>query len=88
MNVLQFLVEPAEQAGQARRVADVGAVAGGVLADEVELDRAVGGQLAGLGEDLLDGLGAHRPTDRRDRAERATLVAPFADSEIGIVARR
>ncbi len=41
-----------------------------------------------LGQDLLDRLGPHRPADRGDRAERAALIAPFADSQIGVMPRR
>ena len=81
-------VERLEQAGQAGGVADVGAVAGRVLADQVQLDRAVGGEFLRLEQDLLDRLGPHRPADGRDRAERAALVAPFADAQVRVVARR
>ena len=41
-----------------------------------------------LGQNLLDRLGPHRPANRRNRAERAPLVAPFADSQISVMPRR
>ena len=88
VNVLQVLVQRPEQAGKARLVVDVGAVAGGVLADEVQLDRAVGGKLVGFQQDLLDRLGSHRPADRRDRAEGASLVASLGHTQISVMARR
>src|SRR5207302_11220938 len=86
-HVAQLAIEGRKQAGEAGRVADVGAVAGRILPDQVQLDRAVRRQLLRLGEHLLDGLGSHRPADARDGAERAALVAPLADPQVSVMPR-
>ena len=87
-DVGQLAVERPQQARQAAGRADVVAVAGGVLSDQVQLDRAVGGQLLGLGQNLPDRLGPHRPADAGDRAEAAPLVAPLGHAEVSPVPRR
>ena len=58
-------------------VADVGAVAGGVLSDEVEFKCAIGDEFFGFRENVGEGLGTHATADAGDGAERAALVAAF-----------
>ncbi len=67
---------------------EVLAVAGGVLGDQAELDRAGGLQGARLGDQALDGPAAEAAAPVRDRAEGAGVVAAFGDLEIGVAARR
>ena len=80
MNVFHLAIERFEKAGKSRRIADVRAEARGVLADQIQLNRAIGGKLFCFEKDLFDRLGAHQPADRRDRAERTALVAAFGNS--------
>ena len=77
------LVQLAEQLGQAGAAVEVDPVIGHVLGDEVQLADAVGGQFAGLLDDLLDRLGDVLAAHVRDRAEGAEPVAPLGDLEIG-----
>jgi hypothetical protein len=81
-------IERLEHADEAAVVADVHAEAGRVLADEVQLERAVGEQLPRLGDDRLERLRAHLAADRRNGAEGAALVAPFGDPQVRPVPRR
>jgi hypothetical protein len=67
---------------------DVVAVACGVLADEEELVGSVVDEFAALGGDAVGPFAPHLAADARDRAEGAVLIAPLADSEVGVVARR
>ena len=62
-------------------------VIGHVLGDQVQLADAVGGQLAGLLDDLLDRLGDMLAAHVGDRAEGAEPVAALGDLEIGQVLR-
>ena len=81
------LVELAEQLGEPGPAVEVDAVIGHVLGDEVQLADAVGGQLAGLLDDLLDRLGDVLAAHVGDRAEGAEPVAPLGDLEVGEVPR-
>src|SRR5207248_11223407 len=65
----------------------VQAVVGGVLGDQEQLARAVGGELPGLAQDLIDGLGDVLAAHGGDGAEGAEAVAALGDLEVGEVAR-
>ena len=86
MHIRKFAIQRPEQTGQAGGVADIRAEAGGVLANEIQFNRAVGSQLFGFGEDLFDRFGTHQTTDARNRAERATLIASFANAQVCVMA--
>src|SRR5258708_38848162 len=66
--------------------AEVLAVAGGVLGDQVELQDAGLLELAGLRDQALDAAAAEAAAPDRDGAEGARVVAAFGDLEVGVAA--
>ncbi len=95
--LIHGVVERPEQVGQSAGMTatrpnepatDVVAPARRVLTDEVQFERAVFQQLARLGQDPVQRLGAHLAADRRDRAERALLVAALGDLQVRVVPGR
>ncbi len=67
-----------------RRTAEILAVAGGVLGDQVELGDPRRLELPRLGDQALDRAAAEAAAPDRDRAEGARVVAPLGDLEIRV----
>ncbi len=76
-----------EQRGAGVLAPQITTVPGRVLRHDVELPHAGRRQPLRLAHELLEGLGAMQAAHQRDRAERARVVAPFADLEIRRVRR-
>ena len=82
------LVQLTEQLGQTRPAVEIDAVIRHVLGDQDQLADAVTGQLAGLVDHLLDGLGDVLAPHVGNRTEGTQAVASFGDLEVGEVAGR
>src|SRR5438552_16443492 len=66
---------------------DVVPVTGRVLSDQVQLERAIAHQLPRFADNAIERLGAHLAADGGNGAERAALVAAFADAQVRPVPR-
>src|SRR5690606_20170405 len=64
----------------------VPAVAGEILRDQVDLEDALGGERARLGDDVVDRAAALRAPELRDDAERAGAIAALGDLDVGAAA--
>jgi hypothetical protein len=77
-----------QQQGQAILQAEVLAVAGGVLPDQVNLADTLPEQARGFGNDGLEAAAAERAAILRNDAEGAGMVAALGDFDIGKMFRR
>ena len=80
--------QPLEQEREAVLKAEVLAIAGGVLADEVDLTDARREQPGGFSHHGLEPPAAEFAAELRDHTEGAGVVAALRDLDVGIVARR
>ena len=81
-------IQSPQQIVQPERLVEFLAVAGRVLADQANLNRPVGNQLARLAHDGFGRFAVHRPAYRRNPAKRTFLIAAFADPQKRIMGRR
>ena len=81
------LGEAGEQIGEAVREPQIFAVAGGVLADQVDFADALLEEAGGLGDDGFEAPAAEGAAILGDHAEGAGMIAALGDLHVGEVAR-
>ena len=82
------VVERPQEMGGVGAVLEVGPVVGRVLGNQVDLDHALRRQAPGFFDDRGDRPRALQTAEGRDGAERAGVVAPLRDLEVGGMHRR